>query len=223
MFPCSGPFLYVPSRHAEDDHMDEALRMSPGYRFRMATLHNLADEIADLLRDGTFTTDRGRKTVAYHAAAERILEARENFLGDDGSPDLAGRTFAYREWMKSVYFRAGLGGDQMRKTQAAVAYHVGNVLREMYDEETLEAYGLRAMGPRERSVEKRERMNAVLRSVTGSSSGFADADTLRTLRAAAVLLDKVTGEGLDATARREARSLLTAVEAAAAYARTRIG
>ena len=97
-------------------------------------------------------TERGG---ARRRAAEAIVSAREYFYTSDGRPDWSGRTRAYRDFIAEVYGNAGVTRDDLASEQAAVRYHVGNVVRERVSDADLEDAGYRVASPRQRSIDRR--------------------------------------------------------------------
>lgn len=106
------------------------------------------------------------RTPLLRALAEILVGIRERFLREDGSPDWNGRTHPYRAWVREVYSGANVPADDRATIQSAIRYHVGAVLRERLDEETLGAYGLLAQTPRERSLGRRQTRSAMLSALT---------------------------------------------------------
>jgi hypothetical protein len=178
----------------------------------MKPLDRLARDAAAALAQGAHG-DPNDRAQAYRHAAEVLVAAREHFLTDAGEPDWLGRTYAYRVWAGNVYGLSGVSGDERLRTQAAVRYHVGNVLRDRLDEATLADLDLRDESPRERSASQRAERTALLKAVTGSSSGFAGLDALRALTAVAALLERLPASviaALDADEVPVARDLVKA-------------
>lgn len=103
-----------------------------------------------------------QKTVLLRSLAECLVSVRENFLRPDGSPDWKGRSHPYRAFVGDIYSDAGLTGEEAATVQAAVRYHVGIVLRERLDDETLAEYGLISRNPRERSSDRRAEKSALV-------------------------------------------------------------
>jgi hypothetical protein len=162
----------------------------------MRKLDRLAAAAAEAIQTGARTDSPGLRATEYRRAAEALVDARESFLDDAGEPDWRGRTYAYRTWTGDVYALAGISPEERLKATAAVRYHVGNVLRERLPETTIHALGLRSESPRERSTEQRSERAALLKAVTGSSTGFAGVDGLRALVSASALLDRVDAASL---------------------------
>lgn len=183
----------------------------------MATLTQLAETASAAIRRGSRTEDIGERARSYRLAAETLVEARSRFLDDDGEPDWRGKTYDYRVWYGDVLGDASVPMGERAQVQAAIRYHVGNILRERLDAETLGRLGLRAPSPRERNALQRAERSALLKSFTGSSSGFVGMDALRALTSAVSLLERVDAAALrdlDEAGRAEARRLVSAASEA---------
>lgn len=116
-----------------------------------------------------------RRYLAHHdtedlrAVATRFVEAREHFYTKEGEPDWTGRTYAYRRWVREVMTSANTPPESLATVQAAIRYHVGNILRDRLDAEALAVLGLRPESPRERSVEKRAAITEQLAIFSGGA------------------------------------------------------
>lgn len=119
----------------------------------------------------TFTTakDREVRAMAAKAAAAALVEARPHFQARDGSPDLLGRSHAYREFVTRVQDEAGVPHDDRASVQAAIRYHVSPLLRERFAEE-VEALGLSAGSSVERGRRRKERDARVVALFAGGSA-----------------------------------------------------
>lgn len=129
-------------------------------------LTTLQDHAAAELARALVTADAER-TEHLRAVAEDYVSARAYFYTRDGEPDWAGRSYAYRSWVRDVTSAANVPQSELGTIQAAIRYHIGNVLRERVPQDELTSHGLRAESPRERSIEKREGTSAALRMLTG--------------------------------------------------------
>lgn len=144
-------------------------------------LNDLQKTAVEALR-GYTTADEGDRTRRLRDTAEAFVGAREHFFTRDGDPDWLGRSFAYRSWIRETMALAGITGADLSTIQAAIRYHTGNVLRNRLDPDTLEDLGLRSAGPRERSAEQRERVNASLSLFAGGQALSDPADVMTALR-----------------------------------------
>lgn len=169
----------------------------------------LKKSAADALRAYLSASDEQR-TEKLRAAAEALVDAREHFYTSDGSPDWRGRSYAYRRWVGDVYSDANIPRDELATIQAAIRYHVGNVLRDRLSPEELEDLGLRSVGPRERSVEKRTRQAATLDLFQGGPIDEPE-QALEALQAVDRILARInasTLRALPADGRKDARKTL---------------
>ena len=156
-------------------------------------LSALRAELVQTLSDASRATDETR-TPLLRTAAGLLVSAREFFKNDKGEADWNGRTYAYRQWARDVYSDAGIVGEELPATQAAVRYHVSNVLRERLDEDELANRGLLKQGGRERRNERRRQQDAVLSALT---SRDLQGGAMLAVSAAWTVLSKVDGKDLD--------------------------
>lgn len=166
-------------------------------------------EAADSLRAYIHAEEEDR-TSLLRRAAETLVDARAVFSTADGEPDWRGRSYAYRRWVREVYDEASLPRDELPAVQAAVRYHVGNVLRDRLSADELEDLGLRAVGPRERSVEKRTRHAQILALFEGapiSDPEEAEEAVVALCRALSRIRPEAL-QGLSAPSRRNVRKTL---------------
>jgi hypothetical protein len=176
-------------------------------------LVTLKKTAAEHLRAAHHATDEAR-TSALRATAEALVDAREHFYTADGSSDWTGRSYAYRRFVGDVYTDAAVPREDLATLQAAIRYHVGNALRERLSPEDLDALGLRTVGPRERSVEKRSRQSALLAQMGGEPIETPE-DALDALHTVDRILSRINASALKdlpADGRRDARSTLTEAE-----------
>lgn len=131
------------------------------------------------------------RTECLRDTARAFVDAREHFFTKEGDPDWAGRTYAYRTWVREVMSDARVPNDILSSTQAAVRYHTGNVLREKLDDDELNRLGLRKESPRERSVEKRERTSEALSLVSGGQAIDSLDDVLAATSAVIGILKRI--------------------------------
>jgi hypothetical protein len=141
-----------------------------------------------------------QKTTLLRQIAEVLVDVRQHFGRADGSPDWKGRTHAYRQYVAGIYGDAGLVGDEAATTQAAVRYHVGIVLRDRLDDDTLAAYGLIPRSPRERSQDRRAERTAIVHAVTHRE---VHGGALLAISTAFALLSRLDTAQLDELAERE--------------------
>lgn len=101
-------------------------------------------------------------TILLKNLAVVLVELRTRCTTSDGEMDLLGRSQDYRDKAATVYQRAGIPRDSEDRVQSSVRYHIGNYIRERFDAETLERYGLSLRGPRARKELDRQSQAAVL-------------------------------------------------------------
>jgi hypothetical protein len=177
----------------------------------------LRDEAADLLRRYTRAEKDADRTPLLRRVAEVFVDLRGHFYDDDGVQDWRGRTYPYRQVIGDAYGLANVPKDELSTVQAAVRYHVSNVLRERLSADDLEALGLRPSSARERSVEKRERQSALLSAFRNGPAPSEGLDVLRALAAAHALLSRIPAGSLrdltDQDRRKAARTFLADLSA----------
>lgn len=165
------------------------------------------------------------RTEILREVAGVLVEAREHFYVADGSVDWRGRTYAYRQFAGEVISGANLPPEEVHSIQAAIRYHVGNILRERLDPAELEANGLQPSSPRTRSVEKRTRQSEILQRLSGGAA-FEDADSvalaLSTVESILSRIPEAAVRGLKAADRRKlhaaAEQVVTGAQAVVAAA-----
>jgi hypothetical protein len=156
------------------------------------------DTVEDLVRRGArlvsdYAHVETSKTALLRDLADVVVDLRAQFQTEDSRTDWAGRGHAYRETVARIYSEAGIQPDAAHGLQAALRYHIGNVLRAKAPADELEALGLKSATPRERVKETRDRTAALARSAVAvtESTGNARADVSRLLIAAETLLQRV--------------------------------
>lgn len=91
-------------------------------------------------------------TATYRRFAEVVVDLRKRFPNTAGNgPDWKGTTQAYRDHIAAIYKASGVPEDSVSSMQAAIRYHIGNVLRERLTEDELAEAGLAAQGPLDRA------------------------------------------------------------------------
>ena|SRR5690606_20578394 len=144
--------------------------------------------------------------------AENQVRMREHFFTDTGAPDWAGRTWAYRNAVGEIYARAGIRGAEKSTLSATVRYHVGNMLRDRLSDEELAEIGLRKVSPRQRSVEKREKVREFTKALTPGTPSEPNRDLIRALVTTHTLLAHTEPEPREGTDLVEALHWLDVVE-----------
>ena len=90
------------------------------------------------------------RTDHLRQLAEIVVRLRGEHTLEDGRKDWAGRSPAYRQSMADLYTRARVPEAKLDTVQAALRYHVGNLLRERAKGEELAAVGLSTVAPKQR-------------------------------------------------------------------------
>lgn len=113
---------------------------------------------ADLVNEGVeilteYLADH--RTDDLRRLAPIIVDLRGAFRLGDGRADWSGRSPEYRQAMADLYTRARVPEDQLDTVQAALRYHVGNLIRERASAEELEAVGMTPTSPKERLANQR--------------------------------------------------------------------
>lgn len=117
------------------------------------------------------------KTEILKTLAEVVVDIRSQFQDESGITDWRGNTWEYRRFMEDLYEKAGIPPDSKSTIQAALRYHVGNVLRSRVPRKELEAADLLATSPRERMASQRSEASAVLRALGTHTSDPASIRT----------------------------------------------
>lgn len=116
----------------------------------------IVDEGVDILR--RYLEDH--RTDRLKELAELVVQLRGEHTLEDGRKDWSGRSPAYRQSMADLYTRAKVPTEKLDTVQAALRYHVGNLLREHAQGEELAAVGLSAVAPKKRLATARKALQA---------------------------------------------------------------
>lgn len=106
--------------------------------------------LSEYLKSGRHGTDLLR------GLAEIIVDLRQSHELKDGRPDLGGRSHAYRTAVREIYELANVTAEEYESVQAAIRYHVNNLLHELHETDELTAAGLGERSARERLAADRE-------------------------------------------------------------------
>lgn len=176
------------------------------------SLDDLQAAAVDALRASRHATE-GERTRHLRSVADAFVSAREHFRTETGEPDWLGRTFAYRSWVRETSALAGIPRAELGNALAAVRYHSGNLLRERLTDDEVERLGLKPLGPRERSSERRERIGATLAALSGAGKVIVTPDETETvLTSIRAVLNRVQpGAGWSAAERQTATELLNGI------------
>lgn len=187
-----------------------------------ASLNALKKKATRLLESYKSAEDESRTPIARRLA-EILVEAREHFEDADGETDWRGKTYPYRVWVREIYDEANLRGEDGKRVQAAVRYHVGAALRARLSDEQRESLGLMPQSPRERSGERRAARSAVLNALNSRDVAGGALLALTALQAIAKRIDLDEVEGLDENAREVARATILDLERQLRALKKRLG
>lgn len=147
-----------------------------------------------------------------------FIDARMLVTTREGDPDYLGRTHAYRRWVRETMTLANVPGDKLASLQAAIRYHTGNILRARLDEGELQSLGLKAAGPRERSVEKRERYSETLAIFGGGAELATTEEILAASQMIELALRRVSLYAVKNLSKDDAAKVSDAMDAACKHA-----
>lgn len=181
----------------------------------MASLNDIQITAVTALRNYKAGPETER-TTNLRTVAEAFFDAREHFFTPEGTPDWKGRTHAYRVWVRETMRTADIQKDDLTTVQAAIRYHVGNVVRERMDDGALKDLGLNRSSPRERSVEKRGRNSEILNIFgSGGAEIGSPEEVLLALRSIHVALTRISLDelaGMDRSRRNEVGDALESIQ-----------
>lgn len=155
------------------------------------SVESVAKEAARLL--GAYIKSNRTRVDILRECASVVVDLRALFTLEDGRTDWSGRSPEYRRVMHDVYAAARVPTDRYDTVQAALRYHVGNLLREKVRAEDLAAVGLSGVSPRERLARNRDVVSAMSKS--GAVSELTG-DPVRLVVYAESLLDHVNADNL---------------------------
>jgi hypothetical protein len=177
----------------------------------MTSLATLKKTALRLLKEYRSAEDEARTPIARRLA-ETLVEAREHFTDAEGETDWRGRTYPYRQWVREIYDDANLRGEDGKRVQAAIRYHIGAALRARLSDEERERLGLMPQSPRERSGERRATRSAVLNALNSREVAGGALLALTALKAIAQRIDADEVAGLDESAQAVAKATITDLE-----------
>ncbi|WIB65841.1 hypothetical protein [Curtobacterium sp. MCBD17_040] len=143
---------------------------------------NTLDELA-----ATASRDLGRaltaentfaRADAMRAVATTLVEAREQFTTSSGEMDILGKTYEYKQWVRSVYNAAGVPAKERRAVQNNLSYHVNVVVHDRYGSDEAAAHGYSKRSLAERRADRREQELRILRLFDGGGPISTAADAL---------------------------------------------
>lgn len=136
-------------------------------------------------------------------------------MEETGQPDWAGRTWAYREFIRSKYSDAGYSKDEARPIQTAVRYHTATAIRDRISAEQVEDAGLQSDDILKRERDRRNVRSAILATVAAPADDL-NADPGRSMAAALLILqrlDLAQVAALNGSAKTQARAVLARLAA----------
>lgn len=188
----------------------------------MANLTALKKKAHRLLLDYSKAEAEARTPVA-RALAEVLVEARGHFETAEGETDWRGKTYPYRQWVREVFDEANLRGEDSKRVQSAIRYHVGAALRARLSPEDLEDAGLMPQSPRERSFDRRQQRTAVLNALNAKDVAGGSLLALTALNTIAQRIDADEVAALDENARAVALATVQDLERRLRALRRRLG
>ncbi|KDQ65747.1 hypothetical protein [Streptomyces sp. NTK 937] len=84
--------------------------------------------------------------------------------------DMRGRSGQYRSVVAGMYRGMNIPEDRLQDMQAAVRWHIGNILRRHLTPRQLEAEGLQPTSPLERGQDKRKAVAAIVQAVRATEA-----------------------------------------------------
>jgi hypothetical protein len=156
--------------------------------------------------------DEEERTRLLRQIAESLVDARSMFLRHDGTPDWKGRTHPYRVWVRDAFADAGVRAEEQPTIQAAIRYHVSSVLRERLDDETLADYGLIPKSMKERSADRRQEKDALLKALTARDVGGGALMAIATANRVLAQVDTILIDGISPEEARVADQWLAEIE-----------
>lgn len=97
-----------------------------------------------------------RGTDLLYEIAPLVVELRSRFHLEDERTDWSGRSPGYRAAIREVYSLGEIPKESLDTVQAALRYHVGNLLRDRAPADELEGVGLIKLSPKKRLALRRE-------------------------------------------------------------------
>lgn len=143
----------------------------------MAARRSNAQIIKDLIEEGATLLHEAHElnqglTATYRKLAGVIVDLRKRYTNSQGTgPDWRGTSQDYRDAVAEMYRASGVPEDSTSNMQAAIRYHIGNVLRERLTEDELRAAGLSVDSPLDRARTRRE---------AASTGGYANEEEMVT-------------------------------------------
>lgn len=115
--------------------------------------------------------------------------------------DPLGRSGTYKQVVRELYSRAGVPRDKLENVQAAVRWHVGNLVRRHYTPRQLESLNLLPTSPLERTQDARKAAAHIVAATRAAQAVESSSPRASTKGAqAAAIPEQATGERIKATA-----------------------
>ncbi|QWY81847.1 hypothetical protein SEA_HONK_24 [Microbacterium phage Honk] len=122
----------------------------------METLDDIRTRASEGMR-GYLANEGPERTRGVRQAAEALAEARSHFFNREGEPDILGRSYDYRQWVKAALDDADVPPSTRPSLQSAIRFHISPILRERYGEDELTDLGLKPGSTVERGSRRRQR------------------------------------------------------------------
>lgn len=160
----------------------------------MRNLDDIGTEAARELRAALHAPDKSARAAAMRKVADAVVEARAYFTLADGSMDMLGRSYPYKQWAASLYTEAGVPREERRAIQNNLSYHVNHVLHERYGSEEVAAHGMSEKSLSERRTERRERELRIIHLFENGGPIYKTEDVLDVLSTTRNALRRFTPE-----------------------------
>lgn len=188
----------------------------------MTSLPSLKNKAHALLRDYQ-NAEAEARTPITRSLAKVLVEARSHFTDAEGEADWKGKTYPYRQWVRGVFDEANLRGEESKRVQSAIRYHVGAALRDRLSPEDLEKHGLIPQTPRERSHDRRQARAAMMNALNAREVAGGALLGLTATNAIVGRIDLNEVGGLDEPSRAVALAVIQEIEATLQEVRARLG
>lgn len=167
----------------------------------MREVARLKSQLAETLREYS-RSENGNRTRLLRRAAEITVQLRACF-DYDGRPDYRGRTYAYRSAMSEAFGEAGITPSETKRVRDALAWHVGEALRETLSPAEVADLGLRDARPKDRAAERHDRERTVLNASVPKRYD----SSLKILAGAAAAVAAVKADAVDKLSQDELKEL----------------
>lgn len=149
------------------------------------------------------------------SAAKLIVEARkDHFMTGDGSPDLSGRSYAYRQWFADAVNALNPSAEEKTKLLGRLRFHTGNELRSKVPASELKEAGLLAVSPAQRGKQNYEQRSAPYRVLRSGTRIKNEAEIAEICKVLSALTRRIDGRTLAESSRTRLLTELAALEKA---------